>query len=365
MRLSDPSSVALARYYTSVLLCSSAAITIICLVVTAARLDAYWSLYVRPSKLLGLLTTSTTLIIHAISFCYVAPCWLETSTAALLTAASFASLGLWASYYGLALTYCANAGLCDAIYTGASMFLWISMSLHSLLWATHMCILVLLARSSWRSRDFWKRAVVDVPLSSNSDNLAQILPIEPKPQPLPSARWGRLRKGWALEKSMTRFMFDTRKHNRFQPVRGIVVLAFVIFLLWYIAEQMGKMLGNSYNPTRQTSYSAPVYKDDSQIAARRVDQINVFFGYQNSSVSLSPAVNVTALWPDKLPRELQKDCTPTNHTYREIPGFYSSSFACPFAQREKSSESECGFQLFAPGGRQVQNSQETIQLCYR
>ncbi|KDQ13596.1 hypothetical protein BOTBODRAFT_363167 [Botryobasidium botryosum FD-172 SS1] len=67
MALSDPASVASVRYSISALLCFSAAITIICLIITAARLDYYSSLY-NPSKLVGLVAASMTLIIHAIRY---------------------------------------------------------------------------------------------------------------------------------------------------------------------------------------------------------------------------------------------------------------------------------------------------------
>lgn len=110
--------------------------------------------------------------------------------------------------------------------------------------------------------------------------------------------------------------------------------------------------------------------DDSQIAARHVDQINVFVGYQYSSqvsltsAAMAAALNITALWPDKLPREIRKDCTPMSHTpSSRILENYSSSFACPFAQMKKIAGlglgPECSFQEYSPGGA---NSRETINF---
>ncbi|KDQ06220.1 hypothetical protein BOTBODRAFT_263949 [Botryobasidium botryosum FD-172 SS1] len=203
MRIKDPASVALARYNISVLLCSSAAITIICIAITA--LKDYWP------PLVWLACFSATLFVHTISFFYAAPCWLEMGTATLMTSGSFVSLGTWGYVCG---THCATSGSCDAISIGASLFLWIFMLLHASFWAAHTCILILLARYSRTSRAFWKHTVADTPLSSDSDNLTQVLPIESKPQLMASTRWGRLRKGWTLEESMTRFMFDARKHSR-------------------------------------------------------------------------------------------------------------------------------------------------------
>ncbi|KDQ13595.1 hypothetical protein BOTBODRAFT_33318 [Botryobasidium botryosum FD-172 SS1] len=47
--------------------------------------------------------------------------------------------------------------------------------------------------------------------------------------------------------------------------------------------------------------------DPSQAATRHADQINVFIEYQNvqrAPLFLALAINVTALWPDELPREI-------------------------------------------------------------
>ncbi|KDQ06222.1 hypothetical protein BOTBODRAFT_264051 [Botryobasidium botryosum FD-172 SS1] len=110
--------------------------------------------------------------------------------------------------------------------------------------------------------------------------------------------------------------------------------------------------------------------DASQMAARHVNQINVFIGHQNRSFSLRSAVNVTALWPDNIPRQMRKDCAPLREwAYPELP-LYSSAFACPFAQQTadaKLEDSECGFHEYVGIGdydisKQVEYSQERMNI---
>ncbi|KDQ21910.1 hypothetical protein BOTBODRAFT_216929 [Botryobasidium botryosum FD-172 SS1] len=161
---------------------------------------------------------------------------------------------------------------------------------------------------------------------------------------------GRRRQSWGLRRDMSRFMFEKRRKSRFQHTRGIAVVIFILFLMWYASQQIGvKVFRQSFNPVAQLSYSRSLSSD--QLLAAEVDRISVFVGVRASLLpkdpgfSLASAINVTALWSDKIADVYRQECEfayefPPNSTLAQV------GFACPFAW--SGAAPACGSRVYDP-----------------